>query len=306
MTFGNSLIFGLGLVALLGSETKSVNAFQPAVSEKIQQTKPFFSLITNEAELENSSSSRRDFVSSILAGSAAVASAPLILGTNEALAADEDTVASSPSSSTRVLVLGGTGLVGSEVVRQLARKGVEVISTSRNGRDGTVALDFSTMSDDEISSTIGKLSNGCSAVISTVGAIGADAVVQTVNAGTGKAAKSVAGSVKEFVYISVAPEVRDFAKDIDFFKNYMAGKLSSENAIKEAFSQTGKGYTLIEPTFIYGGNEFKLNPPRVASGYGALVESVLSLGPFRAMADVFPGFLGVALEPPISAEVRIV
>jgi S-adenosylhomocysteine hydrolase len=42
----------------------------------------------------------------------------------------------------KVVVLGGTGFVGSEVCRQLKAAGARVISTSRDGRDGTVCLSY--------------------------------------------------------------------------------------------------------------------------------------------------------------------
>ena len=245
-----------------------------------------------------SSSSRREFVSNVLMGSVSAWIATPLLSPQAVYAEGGDTSAVVP----KVLVLGGTGLVGSEVVRQLESKGIAVVATSRNGRGGTSPLDFASMSEADIKNTVEKLSSGCTAIISCVGSIGTDKD-DIINSGSGRAAAAASADVKKFVYISVAPEVRDFAAGIDFFKPYMAGKLSSENSIKNSFDKEGKSFTIIEPTFIYGGDEFKVNPPRVASGYGQLVESVLSLGPFRAMAKVFPGFIGVALEPPVNVEV---
>jgi nucleoside-diphosphate-sugar epimerase len=201
------------------------------------------------------------------------------------------------ASNEKVLVLGGTGMVGSEVVRQLKSQGVDVISTSTDGRDGTISLDFT---QPDLASKVESLAKGCTAVISCVGVIGTenDAIV---NAGTGVAAQAAkAAGVQRFSYISVAPEVREFGKGFDFLQSYMEGKASSEAAIASAF---GNGaYTLIEPTFIYGGDKFALKPPRVASGYGQIIESILSSAPLRAATNIAPdGFIKIALEPPVSA-----
>ena len=200
----------------------------------------------------------------------------------------------------KVLVLGGTGLVGAEVVKQLQRLGVNVVATSRDGRDGTVAMDFTRVQN--VATNIEELSKGCQAVISCVGAIGTEQDA-LVNSATGLAAAGAAAAgVDHFVYISVAPEVRDFAKNFDFLKNYMDGKAFSETSIQTYFGKAGKSYTIIEPTFIYGGDEFKVNPPRVATPYGQFVESILSSTPLRAVTSIAPeGFLKIALEPPVSS-----
>lgn len=234
--------------------------------------------------------SRRSFFNII--GAAAATSSLAFITANDPVLAEEI----APVEAKKVLVLGGSGMVGSEVVRQLKEAGIEVVSTSTNGRGDTVALDFSTLNASELSATVKSLAEGCFAVISCVGSIGTENDL-AVNSGTGLVAQALKGStVKNFVYVSVAPEVRDFAKDIDFLKPYMEGKASSESAVENF----GGKATLIKPTFIYGGDEFKLNPPRVASGYGKLVEGLLSQGPFRFAADVFPGFISIALEPPVN------
>lgn len=200
------------------------------------------------------------------------------------------------NAGAKVLVLGGTGFVGSRVVQNLRDQGVTVIATSRDGRDGTVAFDV-TQGIDVVKETE-KLSKGCIAVISCIGAIGSptDAVV---NAATGLAAQGAkAAGVERFVYISVAPEVKEFAKGIEFLEDYMTGKTFSQT---EVLSNFPSGATLIEPTFIYGGDTFQLQPPRVASFYGEFIETLLSSGPIRGVANIAPeGIVKIALEPPVS------
>jgi len=55
-------------------------------------------------------------------------------------------------------------------------------------------------------------------------------------------------------------------------------------------------------TFIYGGDSFSVNPPRVASFYGEFIESLLSSGPVRGITKVSSGFVKIALEPPVSVD----
>jgi len=191
-------------------------------------------------------------------------------------------------------------MVGSEVVKVLRGLGLEVVATSTNGRDGTVALDFR-QDPKELAVQVEALAQGCSAVISTVGVIGTEND-EMINRGSGIAANAAKkAGVSRFSYISVAPEVREFGKGFDFLQSYMQGKAYSEASIQGEFGSSAS-YTLIEPTFIYGGDKFALNPPRVASGYGKLIESLLSSAPFRAATDISPeGFIKIALEPPVSA-----
>lgn len=237
----------------------------------------------------DSVSSRRD-VFKIFSSSAAIAATASFTKPMSASAIPN------VSGAGKVLVLGGTGFVGTEICSKLKELGIEYISTSRDGRDGTIALDFANPALD-IASTVEEIAKDCTAVISTVGAIGTGDMVRTVNAGTGIAAAGAKkAGVKNFVYISVAPEVKDSVKGVKALENYMEGKRFSEDSIKTNFAG---GFTLIEPTFIYGGDKFALNPPRVADGYGRLVEGLLSSAPFRAAAGVSPGIIGVALEPPV-------
>lgn len=243
-------------------------------------------------------SSRRDVFKIFTTASAAMLSSSLNPDLASASSDDDDAASESAERKFKVLVMGGTGFVGSEICNKLNAMGIGYVSTSRDGRDGTIALDFSDPKLD-IASKVEDIvkQNDCTAVISTVGAIGTGENVRTVNAGTGIAAVGAKkAGVEKFVYISVAPEVKDSVKGIQALQNYMEGKRSSEDSIKTNFAG---GYTLVEPTFIYGGDKFALNPPRVADGYGRLVEGLLSSAPFRAAAGVSPGIIGVALEPPV-------
>ena len=208
------------------------------------------------------------------------------------------------AANTKVLVLGGTGFVGSRVVALLKQQaGVSVTATSTDGRDGTVALNVLQASD-TLATAIQKLAAGCTAVISCVGAIGnTDVDVdEKINGATAAAAVGAkAAGVSRFVYITVAPEVAALARDVDFLQGYLRGKQQSRAAVLENFPSTAA--TLIEPTFIYGGGSFELNPPRVATFYGQFIENLLSAQPVRTLENILsPGMIKLALEPPVFVE----
>jgi len=276
----NSLVLGLSL----SSRKKSASA-------------------KNDMNFEAEGSSRRAFfresissialpllVSGVTATSSLVGN-PLVANANDA---------ESPSPRpTKVLVLGGSGFVGSRVVKKLKAQGVEVLSTSTNGRDGTIAFD-ATKNGIDIAKEIESLSKGCTAVISCIGSIGTPND-NAINSATGLAAKGAkAAGVERFVYISVAPEVREFAKGIDFLEDYMKGKMSSQDSVESNFPNGS--HVFIEPTFIYGGDSFSVNPPRVASFYGEFIETLLSSGLVRGITNVSSGFVKIALEPPVSVD----
>ena len=144
----------------------------------------------------------------------------------------------------KVLVLGGSGFVGSRVVKNLKDQGVDVLATSTNGRDGTIAFD-ATKAGIDVAKEIESLSKGCTAVISCIGSIGTpnDGVI---NAATGLAARGAkAAGVERFVYISVAPEVKEFAKGIDFLEEYMKGKTFSMDSVESVFPNSS--HVFIEP-----------------------------------------------------------
>jgi hypothetical protein len=248
---------------------------------------------------DQQSLSRRNMLGSLATSTTAALAFTFLVPMDAAFALPIDDAAPIWIKEAKVLVLGGTGFVGSRVVQTLRDLNIPVTSTSRDGRDGTTALDFSTEQD--VQQQVQKLAAGCTAVISCVGTIGTD-LDEVVNSATALAAAGAkAAGVQRFVYITVAPEVKEFAKDIDFLKGYMKGKTVSRDAVLANFP--GAASTLIEPTFIYGGGSFELSPPRVAGFYGKIIEGLLSSGPIRAVTGIAPaGIIKIALEPPVPVE----
>jgi len=286
----------LRAVALLVLPISSVLGLSPLSWKKSSSAK-------NDIVFYAEGSSRRAFfresISSValpllvagVATSSSFVIAPLVANADDAM---------NPSSRpTKILVLGGSGFVGSRVVKKLKAQGVEVLSTSTNGRDGTIAFD-ATQNGIDVAKEIESLSKGCTALISCIGSIGTPND-NAINAATGLAAKGAkAAGVDRFVYISVAPEVKEFAKGIDFLKDYMEGKMFSQDSVESNFPNGS--HVFIEPTFIYGGDTFSVNPPRVASFYGEFVETLLSSGLVRGITNLSTGFVKIALEPPVSVD----
>lgn len=280
----NMNTFKLFLLSILLGSSQAftpVKHYSPSIHHHTTSSSALFSKKQDTRNTNDVQSSRRNFIQT----SASIAAITFLSQPNEAFAYE---------GTSKVLVIGGSGFVGTQICQKLQELNINYIATSRDGRGDTVPLDFLS---DKVEATVAELAKDCTAVISTVGAIGSSEEIKIVNSGTGLASMGAkTAGVKQFVYISVAPEVRESVGNVDFFKNYMQGKALSEDAIKSNFPDS---YTIVAPTFIYGGDSFGINPPRVADGYGRLVEGLLSSPPFRAAASVSPGFIGVALEPPV-------
>jgi uncharacterized protein YbjT (DUF2867 family) len=211
-----------------------------------------------------------------------------------------------PANADNIVVLGGSGFVGSRVVHELVDHGDKVTSISKSGAIPSYAVGqewtnkVNWVKADLLLDPIDESLKGADAVVSCVGAIGFDEVVvregnADANVKAVQQAKT-AGS-KKFVYVSVSDIVPEALGGV--LPSYFESKAIAEDAVKSAFPSS---YTLVKPSFIYGGDEFILNPPRVASFYGSIVDSVLSSGPFRALASVSPALIKVAIVPPVSVE----
>lgn len=200
------------------------------------------------------------------------------------------TTTTTSKSNHKVLVLGGTGFLGQEIVKQLSDcSGVEYIALSRKD------VDLTSPNAEEL---ITKLAEGCTAVISTVGSLTGSDIDYIVNSSNQVAAAGAKkAGVERFVTIGNDPKVRRLTSNI--LKDYVTGKEESERVIKELFPNS---YTIVQPSFIHGGDEFQLNPPRLPSNIGSIAEDLFGLYPFQSASEALPGILGVALQAPISRE----
>mmetsp|Transcript_13897 Transcript_13897/g.30411 ORF Transcript_13897/g.30411 Transcript_13897/m.30411 type:complete len:311 (-) Transcript_13897:129-1061(-) len=219
-------------------------------------------------------------------------------------------------SSLSVSVFGGTGFVGSRVAKLLVEGGADVTSISRSGSIPDWAkgadwvnsvqwksVDFLSADAKAVDAVVGN--PDC--VVSCLGVVGTDPeVLRKGNGDANKNAFSSAergGSLKRAAFVSVSSEV-DACKDSwlpEFFKEYFEGKGDAEEAAQESVGGASK-LCVVKPTFIYGGDSFAINPPRVTFEYGSGIEELLMLPPIKILADITPGLIKVALRPPVCVD----
>ena len=187
--------------------------------------------------------------------------------------------AKKPPEKPRLLVLGGTGLIGKQVRKDLKKYGFFVIATSRDGRDDTIALDVLKPKVNAVDEVM-KLAkeNKCTGVVSCIGVVGTETDGK-VNGANGLAAIGAkkAPFVKNFVAFSIPPEVRKEVKKDSALKAYLSGKDFSDEAITKNFGDSGYSFTIIEPGAVgknkpvaKGGKAIPLETISAAAVVGAL------------------------------------
>lgn len=217
-----------------------------------------------------------------------------------------------PPEESKVLILGGTGLVGKNVIDALNLKKVPHIATSTTGQDETIALDLTS---DNATQQVLEIctSNEITTIVTAVGSIFTECDYD-VNAASGKIAKAVASSkndvnVCKFIFIGNSQRIRNVCKIIPSLREYARGKEESEELIQQINIKMDSSTDdrrlqccIIRPTFIYGGEEFGWNPPRLPTPFGEIVEALLGLYPVQALSEFLPDILGVALEAPVNVK----
>lgn len=200
----------------------------------------------------------------------------------------------------KVVVLGGSGFIGSRICEALVAQGAPVVSVSRSGSPpegaGAWAQKVTWKKADVLAPGLAQELSGAEAVVSAIGSLGS-VDDETNNGATNEAAVAAAkaANAKRFVLVSASPDV--FEANIGgLFTAYIAGKKRAEAAVAGFPGDT----LVLQPSFVYGGDSFSANPPRVAQGYGALVETVLGSPPLRLAAGISPAALRLALSPPIA------
>ena len=215
----------------------------------------------------------------------------------------------------QVTVVGGTGFVGSRVCQFLTEQGASVRSISKSGtvpkwcqnEDWTSKVTWSAVDllDATPSAIDEAMGENRDAVVSCVGVIGTDPDI--LKQGNGNANVAAFESAKRMgakraAFISVSSELLACREDFlpEFMGSYFDGKEAAEIAAANAVGQGS--LTILKPTFVYGGNSFGINPPRVTKDYGSMIDQLLSFPPIQICADLVPGMIKVALRPPVSVE----
>jgi len=214
-------------------------------------------------------------------------------------------VASDDKAPAKVVVVGGSGFVGSRVCDKLRAAGVaDVVSVSKSGGNGGVAIDLSS---DACVTALTDAMKGADCVVSCVGVFkpGDDDAMRegngTYNVRVVDAA--VAAKVDRFVYVSVAsivPDALGGAESAPVMAGYFAGKKMTEDAVANAFEDSN--VCLVKPSFIFGGDAFSVNPPRVTQQYGDVLVKILGSGFVKSVAQRSPGPIALTLAEPVSVD----
>ena len=215
-------------------------------------------------------------------------------------------MAGGDASGMKVIVVGGSGFVGSRVCEKLTAAGVAdvVVVSKSGGSSGGVKCDLSS---DECVASLTETMRGADAVVSCVGVFkpGDDDFMREGNGAYNvrvvDAAK--AAGVKRFVYVSVAsivPDALGGAESAPVMKGYFAGKKMTEDAIANAFDDDN--VCLVKPSFIFGGDTFGLNPPRVTQQYGDVLTKILGSGFVKGIAEKSPGPIALTLAEPVAVD----
>ncbi|KAG6551388.1 hypothetical protein Mapa_007034 [Marchantia paleacea] len=153
--------------------------------------------------------------------------------------------------SEKILVLGGSGFVGSEICKQAVKRHIEVISLSRSGRPSyseSWVDKVVWVSGDVFLTDWDSVLNGCTAVISTLGGFGTNEQMEKINGDANIIAVDAASKagVPKFIYVSVHEyNLPEFALNSGYFK----GKRRAEAEILDKYPSSG---TILRPGFIYG------------------------------------------------------
>ncbi|EYU43716.1 hypothetical protein ABFS82_01G109300 [Erythranthe guttata] len=151
----------------------------------------------------------------------------------------------------RIVVLGGSGFVGSAICKAAVSKGIEVISLSRSGRPS-----YSEPWVDQVNWVTGdvfyanwdEVLVGATAVVSTIGGFGSEEQMQRIN---GEANVVAIHSAKEygipkFILISV----HDYnLPSFMLSTGYFTGKRKAEAELLSKYPNSG---VVLRPGFIYG------------------------------------------------------
>ncbi|KAF7809469.1 NADH dehydrogenase [Senna tora] len=153
--------------------------------------------------------------------------------------------------SERVVVLGGSGFVGSAICKAAISKGIEVISLSRSGRPTYTDpwVDQVTwISGDVFYVNWDEVLVGATAVVSTLGGFGSEEQMKRINGEANVVAVNAAKEygIPKFILISV----HDYnLPPFLLSSGYFTGKRKAESEVLSKYPNSG---VVLRPAFIYG------------------------------------------------------
>ncbi|ETV98453.1 hypothetical protein H310_08601 [Aphanomyces invadans] len=194
-----------------------------------------------------------------------------------------------------LLVVGGTGYVGSNILQRAVQKGITVRSLNRGGRpawDNTPWLDKVEWFKGDVFSKddLQKAVAGTTGVISTVGAFGSNEHMQRFCGDATIAAVRAAkeAGTERFVFISESRVGSNIPKWAPLY-GYFNGKERAEAAVRAHFPDTGVS---LRPGFVYGTRRVHVNNTDLFLPLGLLGAPLAlagrGLGPVSSMLSRVP------------------
>uniref|UniRef100_A0ACD5UQ62 Uncharacterized protein n=1 Tax=Avena sativa TaxID=4498 RepID=A0ACD5UQ62_AVESA len=219
-------------------------------------------------------------------------------GVSEDYSAPIDVVADVKTE--KIVVLGGSGFVGSAICRAAVAKGIEVVSLSRSGRPS-----YSNPWADEVTWLAGDVFYarwedvlvGATAVVSTLGGFGNEEQMKRIN---GEANAIAVDAAKEFgVPKFILISVHDYnLPSFLLTSGYFTGKRKAESEVLSKYPSTG---VVLRPGFIYGKRKvdgFEIPLDFVGQPLEKLLSSVEN---FTRPLSALPGS-DLVLAPPVSVD----
>lgn len=200
----------------------------------------------------------------------------------------------------KIVVVGGSGFVGSAICKAAVSEGIEVVSLSRSGKPSSSdawADQVTWVTGDVFYVNWDEVLPGATAVVSTLGGFGNEEQMKKIN---GEANILVVGAAKEYgVPKFILISVHDYNLP-SFLLNsgYFTGKRSAESEVLAKYPNSG---VVLRPGFIYG--------KRKVDGYeipldviGEPAEKILSaIENFTKPLSSIPGS-DLLLAPPVSVD----
>ncbi|XP_050235049.1 uncharacterized protein At1g32220, chloroplastic [Mercurialis annua] len=200
----------------------------------------------------------------------------------------------------RIVVLGGSGFVGSAICKAAVSKGIETVSLSRSGRPSypdSWVDQVNWIPGDVFYANWDDVLVGATAVISTLGGFGSEEQMLRINGEANVVAVNAAKDygIPKFILISV----HDYnLPSILLSSGYFTGKRKAESEVLSKYPNSG---VVLRPGFIYGkkkvsGFEVPLNL------VGKPIEQILSAAEnFTKPLSALPAS-DLLLAPPVSVE----
>uniref|UniRef100_A0A7N0VMV2 NAD(P)-binding domain-containing protein n=1 Tax=Kalanchoe fedtschenkoi TaxID=63787 RepID=A0A7N0VMV2_KALFE len=163
----------------------------------------------------------------------------------------------------RLVVLGGSGFVGSAICKAAVSKGIDVVSLSRSGRPSITDSwtdQVNWVSGDVFYVNWDEILLGATAVVSTIGGFGSEEQMKRINGEANVVAVNAASEfgVPKYILISV----HDYNLPSFLLQSgYFTGKRKAESEVLSKYPTSG---VVFRPGFIYGkrrldGFEIPLN-----------------------------------------------